>query len=70
MALLIMVPFRLLVLVHSATQNAEARRIVRKTWGKGFLSLPGVKLFFIVGVPPPGITHNGVKAEDIQVLLT
>ena len=40
---------RLLVVVYSAPNHEDRRRVIRKTWGKAFLTYPGVKIIFLVG---------------------
>lgn len=52
-------PLRLLVIVHSAPDNVEKRRIIRKTWGNGIKAIsPAVKVIFMMGV---------AKSEETQV---
>ena len=40
---------RLLVVVFSAPEHWHRREVIRKTWGKDLLKLPGVKVFFHFG---------------------
>ena len=49
---------RLVAVVFSAPNNFERRRVVRESWGKGLRGLPGVRLFFLVGVAE-GVAGNG-----------
>jgi|FrelakmetLWP11LW_1041352.scaffolds.fasta_scaffold387798_1 hypothetical protein len=41
---------RLLIAVLSAPEHRERRRVIRKTWGSGFKTLPGVRIIFLFGL--------------------
>ena len=43
------VQMRLLVVVFSAPDHTARRDVIRKTWGKEMLKLPGVKMVFNFG---------------------
>ena len=38
-----------MVVVYSAPNHEDRRKVIRKTWGKAFLTYPGVKMIFLVG---------------------
>ena len=44
---------RLVVMVFTEPSNLERRRVIRTSWGKGLLDLPGVRLFFLLGLSNP-----------------
>ena len=55
---------RLLVAVHSAPENRERRRIIRKTWGSAIKTLPGVRIIFTFGLAETKqIQVNFIKRE-------
>ena len=41
---------RLVSIVFSSPSNFERRRAVRATWGNGLKELPGVRVFFLLGM--------------------
>ncbi len=53
---------RLLVIVYSAPDNYERRRVIRKTWGQDFKALPGVRMLYIMGQSPAGL-ESQIDAE-------
>ena len=55
---------RVAAMVFSAPNNFERRRAVRESWGAGLKGMPGVKLFFLLGV-----LATAGKGDQTQALL-
>ncbi len=55
---------RMVVMVFSAPAYFQRRDVVRRTWGKGLRELPGVKLFFLMGV---GATKETQVLHDLYI---
>lgn len=57
---------RLLIIVHSAPGNIEARDTIRQTWAKAAKEeLPGIRVIFQLGRVSSSIKEKGMMEEAI-----
>ncbi|XP_023348344.1 uncharacterized protein LOC111717058 [Eurytemora carolleeae] len=56
----------MVIIIHSAVPNKEARNAIRETWGNP--NIPGVntRLVFLLGMGPDANTQNSVMSEAMQ----
>ncbi|XP_023348743.1 beta-1,3-galactosyltransferase 2 [Eurytemora carolleeae] len=56
----------MVIIIHSAFPNKEARNAIRETWGNP--NIPGVntRLVFLLGMGPDANTQNSVMSEAMQ----